>query len=265
VVTSVYDDADRLTELHLPGGHVYRYSYGADGQVASMTMPSGKVHDFTLDDAGRVTAFAPPLSGAGYRQSWNGDNALELFTFPSGAKQDPGYDAAGLQTSTDYGDESDAIAFAAGEERPSTLTRTPDGGDAQTLKLSYDGVLPTAFELDGPASARYEFTTGPELRLTGSALTSGADSASTAFGYDDDGRLTTYGPFTLTRAGGAGAVSAMADGTLAGSYDYDSAGRLAKRKLSVGADTPYQSDLTYDSSGCRWRRRRRTRRWRPRP
>lgn len=247
--TYAYDAADRVTERHFPGGRVYQYAYGADGLLASTTMPSGKVHAFSFDASGRPTAFAPPLTGAGYRQAWNDDNALELFTFPSGAKRDPGYDAAGRETSTDYGAESDAIAFAAGEERPSTLTRTPDGGAAQTLKLSYDGLLPTAFEQSGPADARFDFTTGPELQLTSTSLTSGADSATTAFAYDDDGRLTTYGPFTLTHAGGGGAVSAMADGTLAASFGYDGAGRLAKRKLALGADTPYQSDLTYDSRG----------------
>jgi RHS repeat-associated protein len=249
VMTYGYDAADRVTERRLPGNHVYRYAYDGSGQLASMTNPDGKVHAFGFDDADRPTAFTPPLSGAGYRQAFNDDNALELFTFPSGAKRDPGYNAAGLETSTDYGAEGDAIAFAAGEERPSTLTRTPDGGSAQTLKLSHDGLLPTASEQDGPAGARYEFTAGPELRLTSASLTSGADSATTAFAYDDDGRLTTYGPFTLVRGGGAGAVSALEDGTLAASYGYDAAGRPSKRKLALGADTPYQSDLTYDSRG----------------
>jgi RHS repeat-associated protein len=75
------------------------------------------------------------------------------------------------------------------------------------------------------------------------------DNVWTTLARDNDGLLTRYGPFTITRSGPAGAPSALTDNTLNISYTYDSAGRLWTRTHMVAAVPVYQIQLGYDNVG----------------
>ena len=132
----------------------------------------------------------------------------------------------------------------------STLARTrtaapvPDN-TTQTIAFSYDGFLTTRVAYSGIANGEYRYSYDNNFRITSVAL----DNVWTTVGQDNDGLLTRYGPFTITRSGPAGAPSALTDNTLNISYTYDSSGRLWTRTHTVNSVPVYQITLGYDNVG----------------
>jgi RHS repeat-associated protein len=248
-LTFAYDDADRLTRKTLPAGRDFFYGWRPDGAISSLTMPSGAAYQFTADDIQRPVSLKAPGAGSAYSRAIDKDGLLEAVGFPTGATRDVTLGPGGLEAATDYGPEKDELTYPQADERPSVVTRTPDGGQAQSLTLGQDGLLPKAWEFGGPAAGRFSYSYDDFLELTGVTLASGNDTVSTAYAYDNDGFATKYGPFTLGRTGPMGRVGTIGDGSLSATYTYDALGRLAKRQLSAGGGVRYSNDVTYGSTG----------------
>lgn len=248
-ITYEYDAADRMTARHLPGGHIYHYGYAADGTLATMTMPGGQVYGITVDGELRPTAIQPPTpAGAPYLRSYDLDGALKKLTLPSGAKHESSYSPGGLELGTEFGAERDAYTYPLSDVRPSSAARTrdADGGSTQTLGFTYDGFLPKTASQSGTAVGTFTYTPGPQLRLGQSELVSGADTVTTALTFDGDGLVTKFGTLTYGRDFSSGAVTDVTDGTLTGDYAYDSVGRLAERKLTIGGSVRYRLQVQRD-------------------
>ena len=245
----VYDDADRVTEKHLPGNRVYRYGYGDDGNVTKLTMPNGKVHTFGSTADGRPKAYTPP-GAAAYDRTYSTERTLESTKLPSGALEAMGYDTAGRLTSEDHVESKRSFAFDGEQDRFKTVTRTlANGSGAQGIGYAYDGLMPASLEFTGAATGKYEYAIGDRILPTSEKLTVGATSITRALEFDDDRLASKVGPFSIERTGPAGAVSKITDGKLALSYAYDANGRPATRTLSVGGTEKFFQKLTFDNGG----------------
>ena len=95
------------------------------------------------------------------------------------------------------------------------------------------------------ANGEYRYSFDNNFRVMSVAL----DNVWTTLSRDNDGLLTRYGPFTITRNGPAGAPSALTDNTLSIGYTYDSAGRLYTRTQTVALIPVYAIQLGYDNVG----------------
>jgi RHS repeat-associated protein len=249
VTTYTYDAADRPVGLVSPSGRAYGYAYDRNGKRTVIRMPSGAVHALAWTPLDQAATYTPPGGGA-YSWSFGLDRRVERTTLPTGRALDQTYDAGGRLTGVALEGASLAFGYEGTTGRVRTLSRTPPApGSAETLALTYDGQLITSVESTGSATGRYALTHDSNFFVTGSTLTSGTDTVTTALARDDDGLLTGYGPFTLGRAGPQGRLSSIGDDTLDEQLTFDAGGRPASRAHKVGGDEVYRIQLTYDNAG----------------
>jgi RHS repeat-associated protein len=254
-----YDAADRVVEQAFPGGRSYRYAYDAGGRMTTLTMPSGAVHEFTSTPGGKPNTYRPPGAPAAYDNDYDLDGAATTFTRPSGAVQRNTYDA-GRKIGASWTEAggatpalSDAFAYPGegAEDRLSSTTRTVAGGPTQTRTFAYDGFLQTSLELAGAASGSFTFTYGDGDFLPDRERLELGDGTTleTALAHDEDELITSFGPFTFTRGGPAGALSKITDGALTVDYTYDALGRPRERTYAVNGHEFYDIELAYDNAG----------------
>jgi RHS repeat-associated protein len=244
-----YDAAGRLTSTELPGGGKYLYEHDPLDHLTKLTSPSGAASRLTFTPGGRAKTFVPPGSGGGYENTYDADGLLEKTKLPSGQSIQYGRDAGGRVTSMTYPQASVGIGFLAGDERVSTLTRTPSAGSAEELAMTYDGSLLKSLGWTGPAAGGYSFEYDANLRLVQTKATAGAASATTTIVRNSDGGITEEGPFTLNRSGPQGAISAISGGPLQTTQTWDALGRLASRTETVNGTQAYKMVLTRDAAG----------------
>jgi RHS repeat-associated protein len=231
----------------LPSGRTYGFGYDANGNRTSITMPSGAVHGLGYNKVNLDNAYVPPNNPA-YATGYNLDREWVRTTLPSGRAIDGAYDNGGRLHDVTYPEAAVSMSYFDNTDRVCTITRNavpvPDN-TTQTLSFSYDGFLTTRVVFSGVATGEYRYSFDNNFRVMSVAL----DNVWTTLGRDNDGLLTRYGPFTITRSGPAGAPSALTDNTLNVSYTYDSFGRLFTRTHTVAAIPVYAIQLGYDNVG----------------
>jgi RHS repeat-associated protein len=227
----------------LPSGRTYGFGYDANGNRTSITMPSGAVHGLGYTRVNLDNSYTPPGNPA-YATSYDLDREWVRTTLPSGRAIDGGYDNGGRLLSVLYPEAGVFFAYADNTDRVSMLTRS-SATDNEAIAFSYDGFLITRVAFSGVSTGEYRYAYNNDFRITGVAL----DNVWTTINRDNDGLLTQYGPFTITRSGPAGAPSTLTDNTLSISYTYDSFGRLQSRTHTVAGQPVYQLNLSYDSVG----------------
>ena len=85
--------------------------------------------------------------------------------------------------------------------------------------------------------------------LTQMNLNSGSNRVQTSIVRDEDGLVTRYGPFTLSRNGPDATISQISDGALDVAVTYDSLGRVDSRDYKVNGTSLYSYTLTRDNVG----------------
>src|SRR5574341_1122704 len=244
-----YDEiaSDRGVRVILPSGRTYGFLHDNSGNVTAITMPSGAVHGLGYTKITLDNSYMPPGNPA-YGTQYNLDREWVRTTLPSGRTIDGGYDNGGRLHDVTYPEGTVALSYFDNTDRVGTLTRSaapvPDN-TTQTLSFSYDGFLATRIAFSGVANGEFRYSFDNNFRIMGVAL----DNVWTTLSRDNDGLLTRYGPYTITRNGPAGAPSALTDNTLNISYTYDSSGRLWTRTHTVAAIPIYQLTLGYDNVG----------------
>ncbi|MDA8178745.1 MAG: PASTA domain-containing protein [Deltaproteobacteria bacterium] len=242
-----YDDADRVAQVILPSGRTYGFGYDNNSNLTQITMPSGAVHGLGYNKVNLDNSYSPPNNPA-YGTGYNLDREWVRTTLPSGRAIDGGYDNGGRLHDVTYPEGAVALTYFDNIDRVGTLTRTaspvPDN-TTQTLSFSYDGFLTTRAAFSGVANGEFRYAFDNNFRIMSVAL----DNVWTTLARDNDGLLTRYGPFTITRNGPAGAPSALTDNVLSISYTYDSSGRLWTRTHTVAAIPVYAIQLGYDNVG----------------
>ena len=251
VISYDYDASGRVIGTTLPGNRTLAFAYDNNGNMTQLTMPDGAQHTQSYSLLNQRLAYTPPGNLA-HRFTYNDDRSLASVTLPGGRVLTHTYDGVGRVTGLNYPEASNTFGFAADNlmDRVNTITRTPANGDpAQTITYTYQGQLPASMTWSGAAQGAFTYTYNTRLFLSNLHLTSGGDVVDTALAYNVDGRLTTYGPFTLTRSGPGGGITMVSDGTLNATLAYDAVARPVNLVQQVGGIRPYQATLSYDSTG----------------
>ena len=191
----------------------------------------------------------PPGATAGLVYGYAPDRAWTSTTLPGGRVLTADFDSARRPAGRSYTEASVAFAYAGTSERPETLTWTPTDGSAQSVGLEYDGDLLKALSFAGASAGDFAFTYNSRLQLASATLTSGADVIAQTIGRDDDALVTLAGPFTIGRAGPAGAQSSVSDGVLSATFTYDALGRVATRTHVVNGVTIYDAVQSFGADG----------------
>ncbi|MBO0822379.1 MAG: AHH domain-containing protein [Actinobacteria bacterium] len=274
-----YNLAGQLTSYTTPGGTT-SVSYDDRGLPIAQSGGGQPAQSSTYDATGRLATRTDATGTASF--SYNPAGQLTTMTDPlTSATLTLGYDNAGELTSTSYGTGADARAFgydALGRITSDTLA-TSSGTTIASATYAYDsaGNL-TSQKTSGTAGAGTSTYTYDQAGW----LTSWKNpaGATTSYGYDNAGNLTTAGNATSTYnqqnqltsttspagtttysytpsgtlsqvSGPAGttpyAFDAYGNMTTAGSisYAYDALGRLDQRTDSQGATT-----LAYDGTAA---------------
>jgi RHS repeat-associated protein len=226
-----YDAAGRLTSVTRPGNVTVTETYDKTGRLKTQSGAGADAatadRTFDYDGADRLISAAVPN---GTEQFTYDDRGLMLTSsIANGWNALFAYDADGRTTSQT--DPSGTTTY--GYDDASRLTSQSDPLTGVTVTFGYNDVnLVTGVKYGTNAATRsYGYDDLHQLRSDIVKNPSGAVEASTTYGYDDGGHLTSK-----TTAGFAGAGS--------NTYSYDDAGRLAS--WTAGAMTaPY----TYDPAG----------------
>ena len=97
----------------------------------------------------------------------------------------------------------------------------------------------------GAAQGVFTYTYNNRFLLTGWQL----DAISQTLGYDADGLLTSYGPYTITRNGPGRTASLLRDNVMTTTLGYDSLARVISRTHTAAGQPVYQVQLAYDNVG----------------
>jgi RHS repeat-associated protein len=248
-----YDAAERVTSVTMPGGGTYGFEYDKAGDRTAIVMPSGARHAFAFSGIGQATGYTPP-GGPQWTRAFDDDRSPAGSTLPGRGATTLARKADGRLTGATAADgTASAFAYPAGDGtgRFTQTTRTLPGGRVDATTIDYDGALVTRRESRdaGGTYATHTFAYGDDLRPSSATVSAGGDTVTTALTRDDDGLLTGYGPFTITRNGPVGAPSRIADAALDLALGYDAVGRESTRTLKVAGGQAYALALTRDAAG----------------
>ncbi len=222
------------------GGAVTQYHYDANGDVYSVTDPAGLLTCDGYDGVGQLATKTVIYTAGGTCASPGSSAQVTTYT----------YDGLGHPVTTTAPATSDAVTGAVHTQR-TTVTYSPDGlvtqtvvadltgGDAsRTSTVAYNGLDQIQSSTD-PTQA----TTGYTYNALGlQATVQNAAGDTTAYSYDNDGRLTYT---TLKNYTGSPSGSQSAADLVKESRTYDPAGRLASVTDAMGYSTLY----TYTDNG----------------
>jgi RHS repeat-associated protein len=246
-----YDDADRLTSLKKPSGRLYRFGYDRAGNQKTVTMPDGDVHELGHNSQGQLSRFKPAGSGDEQTRTYDKDHALKTMTLQGGRVITSGRDATtGRFTGQGYAEAGVGITYPDATDRIGSMVRDPAGaGTDEGLAYEYDGSMTKAVTASGTAASRYEYGYGAGLLMNNVKLVSGTTTLDTPIVRDDDGLVTTLGPFTFTRTANDTALKIAEGLAFADEMTIDGQQRLATRTVKVNAQQKYRVELTRNVRG----------------
>jgi YD repeat-containing protein len=209
-VSSVYDDNGNLTSMTDPTGTT-SYTYDKDNRVLTKTLPGGTQLSYSYDPVGNLLSFTD--GGGQVSYGYNQVNELTTLTEPGGARTSFGYDADGQRTSTSY----------------------PNG---VVMSMVYDkaGHLDQIKAVKGSTTlSNFTYSYGSQDLYSGSADT---NLNSTTYTYDGQDRLVEA------------SVSHLGTQINDFKYQYDWVGNLTSSTLGIGATpTSYSYNAANELTG----------------
>ncbi|MFJ5308954.1 DUF6531 domain-containing protein [Streptomyces sp. NPDC088350] len=242
-----YDADDNLTTVTAPDTGVSAFTYDAFGDITGRTDANGHATAYTYDADHRLTKTTDPL-GRADTYAYDADGDPTTTTNARGQTITTAYDGRSLPTGVTYSDDTAAISYthdAAGE-----VTGITDATGSRSATYDTAGRLLTlsapgsstpftyTYDADNDVTARTypdgnqaTFTYNSDDEVTAQT----ANSATTTYGYDAAGNLTTT---TLPTANG-----------YTESRTYDGAGRLATIASANSTSTLASWSTTRDANG----------------
>jgi RHS repeat-associated protein len=216
--TFSYNPDGKLTSTAGPSG-TSSYDWNSDGQISSQTTAAGTT-SYTYDQAGRLATLSDPLSGATAAYSYTPDSQIGQISYGTGSDTRAfGYDQLGRLT-------SDTLKTSGG----STVASIGYGYDASGNQTSQ---ATTGFA----GAAANTYTYDQANRLTSWTT----DTATTSYGYDNDGNLTTSGPQANTYNARDQITSSQIGTSNPSTFSYTARGTLSSAAGGYGT-FPYKSD-----------------------
>jgi YD repeat-containing protein len=266
-----HDNANRLTSLTEPGGITTGLGYDDHGNVTSVTPPGKPAHALGYSAVDALTQYTPPaaagvdVAATTYTPTLDGRLDLAVLPKPVGANAvtvDVGYDAFGraatLTTTNDDVPYSVTIGHALATDPEAGKLRTIVGPDGITLTYGYNQSLHTTTDWTGLVSStrRVHRDFNDILRVSGESLEDGTGAIlpggdAIAYGYDDDGFLSTAGSLTITRSNSHGLLSSLVLGDLTTSVtSYNSFSEPTSIQTRRGATSFFTENFTaFDKRG----------------
>ena len=268
--TNTYDNLGRITQLqHVINGTTYNigYQYNLAGEVTSLTYPSNRIVQRSIDGIGRLTSLSSGTTT--YANSFSYNSALypTAFTFGNGVAASLGYSPDRLQLQS--------LSYAGGSTVFSTTySRSQNGGNngqvtgitdgvdsGRSITYTYDslGRLSTAVTAGSTHYSQWGLSWtydryGNRLSQSVTAGTAPSNSVvvnavnnhitTTGYSYDANGNLTNDGVNTLAYDAENRMVSSSGSSG-SGTYFYAASG-LRAVKVSGGTTTVYLFDGNND-------------------
>ncbi|WP_406858742.1 DUF6531 domain-containing protein [Streptomyces sp. HUAS MG47] len=219
---SVFDALNRPTKVTAPDGGVTLVEYDALGQMTKRTDANQQPTLYGYDSVGRLTKVTDPL-GRSTSYAYDVEGNRTKVTNARGQTITTAYGPRSLPTKTTYSDGTPTVSY--GYDSAGQTTSVTDGTGTRNLTYDLNGRVLT---IGQPGATKpFTYTYNPNGTLASRAY---PDGRTTAFTYDDDGRVTGQTTNAKTTA-----------------YAWDEAGNLTSTKLPTTAART--ESRTYDQAG----------------
>jgi RHS repeat-associated protein len=243
-----YDDANRVTTQTFTDGNSVVFGYDSNGNVTSVTPPGKPTHGFGFTPNDLMSSYTPPLlsTEAPTTYEYNLDKQPTVIHRPDGTTINFTYDSAGRLSTTTYPSVNGNLVV--------TRTYSPTTGqltgvttsDGQSLAYGYDGSLSTSTTWSGNVAGSVSRTYNNDFRMVTESV-NGANSI--AYGYDNDGLLTSVDGLSMIRDPVNGLISDTTLGSVTDHRTYDGFGQLYTYEAKFGSTSLYSATYVRDSLG----------------
>ncbi|MEJ2428208.1 MAG: RHS repeat-associated core domain-containing protein [Deltaproteobacteria bacterium] len=235
----LYDPVGRITRISRPDKSSVAFTYDKNGNMTVLTNPATIDHIFDHDLVNLNSSYQAPLSGS-YVYLYDKDRRLMQVKFPSGKQINNLYGNGRLeQIQTPTPEANIYLTYLCGN-KVDTITK-----GTEVISYGYDGSLVTAENLNGTLNESLIYTYNNDFNLITLTYAGGLG----AYGYDNDGLLTSAGGFTISRNSGNGLPESVAGGALNLSRTFNGYGEVAGQDFIVGGQGVTSWSLTRDSGG----------------
>jgi RHS repeat-associated protein len=262
-----YDNADRVNSIQLPSGRSYGFEYDASGNRTKIVMPNMAEHRLGYSPVNLDNGYTPPANPS-YTHGYSLDREWKRTTLPSGRQVTATYgDNTGRLETIAWWEGNVTFGYQDNDDRVWSITRTDNTAQQfpqQVMNYDFDGSLIKKVASSGLANGEYRYIYDNNFFLTRVAL----DNVWNLLSRDNDGLLTGFGPFTISRGGPSGSPDNVSDlsprdcgldgdeqpiqcptGWLVQSFGYDNVGRLDRRTSTINGNVVYEEMLERDPVG----------------
>ncbi len=241
-----WDDDLRPVAVTDPEGHVVSLGYDGTSNLVSVTPPGQPAHTQAFDARDLQTGYAPPgATSSALAWTYGADGRPATLERADGTSNDPTYDGAGRLISR----VTDQATYGYAYDTAGRLTGLTSTVDAD-LTYGYDGGFLTSTTTAGPAATQRTVTLNDDLRQTSETVDADKPEPHTvAYGYNDDGLITSAGDLTITRDPDTGFVTGTTLGDVTTATTYNAFGDVATRTATADGSTVYSATYDYDALG----------------
>ena len=237
LTTYDHDAVGRITAVYRPDASNLHFSYDDNGNMTLLTNPSDVDFGFGYNGVNLNDFYQTPLSGS-YSYLYDADRRLIQTTFPSGKQIINNYDTIRLtQIQTPEGNIDYTYLCSTKIE---SITK-----GTQSITFGYDGKLVTSEAFSGTLNQSLVYTYNNDFNVTGFTYA----GASVAYGYDNDGLLTTAGAYSISRNANSGLPENVTGGALNMDQGFNGYGELSTQNMRVNGNAVVEWSLTRDDNG----------------
>jgi RHS repeat-associated protein len=177
---------------------------------------------------------------------YNLDKQPTVIHRPDGSTINFTYDSAGRLATTTYPSVSGNVTVTRTYSPTTGKLASVSTSDGQSLAYGYDGNLPTSTTWSGNVAGSMSRTYNNDFRVA-TELVNGANSV--AFGYDNDGLLTSIDGLSITRDPVNGLITDTTLSQVTDHQTFDSFGFLATYEAKFGTTSLYSVAYVRDLLG----------------
>jgi len=268
VWTYDWDDANRLIFEQDPAGDQTLYSYDQGGNRTSITLPGGRIHQFSFDALDMEQLYTPPTIGqnTSIQTNFDNDRRLQQAVYPNGESINYSRiaDIAGVATAVD---KVKTIEHRLSDGRlrstsfghdhvdtglPTNIIVNEQASDSIILEYAYLGDLKSEelMKVNGQTEGILSWNFDDFLRPTSLQVNTGSQSETVLMNYDRDNLLTSLGNQTINRDASSGRVANISLDQVSQDFSYNQYGELINSNvLSSGGLVFNEQVLERDGLG----------------